>query len=70
MKKIVNKATGQVGVLGIHNEEFWVDVSGVGINDYSLPEPGAIIRYSSLPELAAEWEDYEEPKQFGGKDGE
>lgn len=64
MKKVVNKVTGQVGVLGIHNEDFWVDVSGTSTNSYSLPDPGAIIRYSSLPELAAEWEDYKEPKKY------
>ena len=60
MRKVINKITGELGQLhesSIRGDEILVFPDTPG-------SPNAIAVYDSLDKLAAEWEDYEEPKGF------
>lgn len=55
--KLRNKETGEIGNLKPYGEDgrIWVWVDNLSSPEY---------RYDSLAELNAEWEDYEEPKEY------
>lgn len=59
--KLRNKETGEIGVLNISNNKYYVIA-------YGLPLCGNSVlgEYDTLDALMQEWEDYEEPKQWYG----
>ena len=57
--KLQNKKTGEIGVLNVSNNKYYVIA-------YGLPLCGNSVlgEYDTLDALMQEWEDYEEPKEY------